>query len=77
VRILLNTRPAGGQDWHNQQLELKEVPRVGDHVALADAGAVAWHKVVLVVWAAFDTVFDAEVYAMPVGLVEAVEEAYR
>jgi hypothetical protein len=75
VKIHLNTRPADGYDWHNELLELQQVPRVGEHIALSEAGAVSWHRVVLVVWAGFAAPFDAEIYAKPVELVAAVQDA--
>lgn len=61
----------GGDDERTASIELTEMPRVGEYVALAPDDQ-NWHRVVTVIHVAFEAHFDAEVFTTPVNYREVI-----
>lgn len=74
MKVFLHTRSPGQRDWTNETYNFARVPVKGEYVAVKSPDD-EWYLVELVVHTPFTNAeFDAEVYAVAVKHLDALEQ---
>ena len=74
VKVFVHTRPTPQHEWQSEGRDLTRLPCVGEYVAMG-LGESDWHRVTLVVHAAYHAEYEGEIFTEAVDHVGAVRRA--